>query len=226
MPVMVRLFKPAVFLAAAVPGLLLARRFATGNLGVDPVTTLLHTSGRDTLLLLLSALSVTPIRRLTGWNRVQTVRRMLGLWAFAYALAHLSMYLVFNHLCYSVSTCELGDIWDDVVKRKFIFAGMLAFAILALLAFTSTQGWIRRLGRNWTRLHRLVYVAGGSAIVHFIWKEKSDYSEPLRWGAVLAVLLAVRLYYAVRRRQAGRRSAPVRSAGTARAGGRSSAARQ
>jgi sulfoxide reductase heme-binding subunit YedZ len=203
----VRLFKPAVFLAAAVPGLRLAWRAWSGGLGVDPVTTLLHTSGRDALLLLLAALSVTPLRRLTGWNRVQSVRRMLGLWAFAYALAHLSMYLVFNQLCYSLETCEFRAIWDDVVKRKFIFAGMLSFTILLALALTSTAGWIRRLGRNWVRLHRLVYVAGGSAIVHFVWKEKSDYSEPLRWGAALGLLLAVRLYFVVRRRLRARPAA-------------------
>jgi sulfoxide reductase heme-binding subunit YedZ len=207
MPAAVRLFKPAVFVAAAVPGLLLVRRVWLGDLGVDPVTTLLHTSGRNALLLLTAALSVTPIRRLTGWNRIQSVRRMLGLWAFCYALAHLSMYLVFDQLCYSVETCEFAAVWDDVVKRKFIFAGMLAFAILAMLAFTSTQGWIRRLGRNWTRLHRLVYVAAGAAIVHFIWKEKSDYTDPLQWGAVVALLLAVRVFYVVRRRVARRRAA-------------------
>jgi len=197
-------FKPAVFLAAAVPGLWLARRAWTGDLGVDPVTTLMHTSGRDALLLLLATLAVTPIRRLTGWNRIQSVRRMLGLWTFFYALAHLSMYLVFNQLCYSFATCEFASIWDDVVKRKFIFAGMAAFAVLLALALTSTTGWIRRLGRNWVRLHRLIYVAGGAAIIHFVWKEKSDYSEPAKWGAVLAVLLALRVWFAVRRRWAGR----------------------
>ncbi len=199
-----RWFKPAVFLAAAVPGLWLARRAWTGDLGVDPVTTLMHTSGRDALLLLLATLAVTPIRRLTGWNRIQSVRRMLGLWTFFYALAHLSMYLVFNQLCYSFATCEFASIWDDVVKRKFIFAGMAAFAVLLALALTSTTGWIRRLGRNWVRLHRLIYVAGGAAIIHFVWKEKSDYSEPAKWGAVLAVLLALRVWFAVRRRWAGR----------------------
>ncbi len=200
MPALVRLFKPAAFLVAAIPGALLASKVWRGDLGVDPVTTLMHTSGRDALLLLLAALSVTPIRRLTGWNRIQSVRRMLGLWTFFYALAHLSMFLVFNHLCYSLETCEFAAIWDDVVKRKFIFAGMLSFAILLTLALTSTTGWIRRLGRWWTRLHRLVYVASGSAIVHFIWKEKSDYSEPLQWGAVLGLLLALRVFFAVRKR--------------------------
>ena len=201
---MARLFKPAVFVAAAVPGFVLLRRFLTGDLGVDPVTTLLHTSGRDALLILLVTLSVTPIRRLTGWNRVQSVRRMLGLWAFSYAFAHLAMYLVFNQLCYSYETCQIAAVWDDVAKRKFILAGMLAFGLMLLLALTSTRGWIRRLGRNWGRLHRLVYVAGVAAIVHFIWKEKADYSEPLRWGSALLILLAVRVFFAVRKRVAAR----------------------
>jgi len=195
-----RVLKPAVFVAAALPGCWLGWKTYQGDLGVDPVTTLLHESGRDALMLLFASLSITPIRRLSGWNRVQTLRRMLGLWAFFYALSHLSMYLVFNQLCYSLATCEFGDIWDDILKRRFIFAGMFAFAILLVMALTSTTGWIRRLGRNWQRLHRLVYVAGISAIVHFIWKEKADYSEPLQWGAFLALLLGIRIYLAVRKR--------------------------
>jgi sulfoxide reductase heme-binding subunit YedZ len=197
-----RVFKPAVFLAAVVPGALLGLETYQDKLGVDPVTTLLHQSGRNTLLLLIVTLAVTPVRRLTGWNRLQSVRRMLGLWTFVYAVAHVSMYLVFNQLCYSLATCDFETIWDDVTKRRFIFAGMLSFVILLLLALTSTKGWIRRLGRNWQRLHWLVYLAAGSALVHFAWKEKSDYTEAYQWGAVVALLLAVRGYYGVRRRLA------------------------
>lgn len=202
-----RLLKPAVFVAAAVPGVSLAWKTYRGDLGIDPVATLLHESGRDALMMLFASLAVTPIRRLTGWNRVQTLRRMLGLWAFFYALSHLAMYLAFNQLCYSFATCEFGDVWDDIVKRRFIFAGMFAFTILLVMALTSTTGWIRRLGRNWQRLHRLVYLAGAAAIVHFIWKEKADYSEPLQWAAVLAVLLGIRVYFAVRKRLGARRRA-------------------
>jgi sulfoxide reductase heme-binding subunit YedZ len=200
-----RAFKPAVFLAAAVPGALLGLRAYHGDLGVDPVTTLMHQTGRSALLLLIITLGVTPVRRITGWNRLQSVRRMLGLWTFTYALAHLSMYLVFNQLCYSLATCDFETIWEDVTLRRFIFAGMLSFGILLLLALTSTRGWIRRLGRNWQRLHWLIYVAAGSALVHFAWKEKSDYTEAYQWGSVVAVLLAVRVYFAVRRRLAGAR---------------------
>ena len=84
---------------------------------------------------------------------------MLGVWAFVYALLHLTTYLVFDQLCYSLATCDFQAIWDDILKRRFIFVGQFAFAILLILALTSTTGWMRRLKKNWTRLHRLVYVA-------------------------------------------------------------------
>jgi len=195
-----RLFYVLVFCAAATPGVRLGWRTYTGDLGFNPAETLLHETGRDALLLLLSSLAVTPIRRLTGWNRVQAVRRMVGLWAFFYALSHFGIYAVFNHLG------EVAAIWADVIERPFIFSGMLAFVILLALAATSTSGMIRRLGRNWQRLHRGVYVAAIAGVVHFAWGQKADISEPLIWGAVLAVLLGVRVVYAVRRSRAGRRT--------------------
>ena len=190
----VRLFYWLVFAAAATPGLLLGWRVYTGDLGVNPAETLLHQTGRDGLMLLLASLSVTPIRRVSGWNRVQIVRRMLGLWSFFYAFCHFGVYAVFNHLG------DLSAIWDDVVERPFIFSGMLAFVILLLLALTSPVAAVRRLGRNWQRLHRLVYLAATAAIVHFAWGQKADISEPLVWGGVLALLLAVRAVVAFRRR--------------------------
>jgi len=205
-----RAFKPSVFLAAAIPGALLGLDTYQGNLGVDPVTTLLHQSGRNTLFLLIVTLGVTPVRRLTGWNRVQSVRRMLGLWTFFYAVAHVSMYLVFNQLCYSFATCDFETIVEDITTRRFIIAGMLSFSVLVLLALTSTTGWIRRLGRNWQRLHWLIYPAALSALVHFAWKEKSDYTEAYQWGAVVAVLLAIRAYFAIRRRLRAVRPPPGR----------------
>lgn len=196
------LFYWAVFVAGALPGLVLARRTYLGDLGVNPVETLLHETGRTALALLLVTLAVTPIRRLTGLNRVQQVRRMLGLWAFFYACCHFLVYSVFNHLG------ELTAIWEDVTERRFIFSGMLAFTILAALALTSTTGMIRRLGRHWQRLHRLVYVAALAAVVHFAWGQKADIREPLGWAAVLAVLLGVRVWLAIGR-QAARRAPSV-----------------
>jgi len=206
-----RFFKPLVFVASAVPLVLVGTRLwlvFTGRdpmaLGTDPTKELLHTTGEDALTLLLLSLSVTPIRRVFGVNRIQTVRRMLGVWAFVYAALHLSTYLVFDQLCYSASTCQFEAIWQDILKRRFIFAGQLGFVILLLLALTSTNGWMRRLKKNWSRLHRLVYVAGMAGIVHFIWIQKSDLSRPLNWAAWLAVVLGIRVYFAVKRRVAKR----------------------
>ncbi len=153
------------------PGSWLAYRahqaFALGQelaLGVNPVKTLEHETGLTRSRLLLITLSVTPVRRLLhGSNRLQSVRRMLGVWSFTYAVLHLCMYLVFDQSCYSLGTCEFHAIWDDLLKRQFIFVGMFAFSILLVLAITSTNGWVRRLKKNWQRLHRLVYVAAVAA---------------------------------------------------------------
>jgi sulfoxide reductase heme-binding subunit YedZ len=212
-----RYFKPAVFLACAVPLADAAISFwlvYTGRspnlLGAEPTKALLHMTGQDALAILLLTLSVTPVRRLFGVNKIHNLRRMLGLWAFTYAATHLSIYLVFDQLCYSPGTCQFNAIWQDILKRKFIFVGQLAFLCLLLLALTSTTGWMRRLKKNWTRLHRLVYVAGVAGVIHFIWIQKSDISEPLNWAFWLAVLLGIRVYFAVVRRRA-------RSAATARA---------
>jgi sulfoxide reductase heme-binding subunit YedZ len=164
-----------------------------GDLGVNPVETLLHETGRDALMVLIAALAITPIRRLTGWNRVQIVRRTVGVWSFVYALLHLSTYSVFDKLG------DLGAIAEDVFERRFIFSGMFAFVILLALAATSTNGMIRRLGRRWQKLHRAVYVGAVAAAVHFVWGQKADIGEPLIWAAVLAVLLAVRVVWAARK---------------------------
>ena len=204
-----RFFKPAVFIACALPLVDLVVSFwllYTGRrpdiLGVEPAKAMLHMTGEDALAILLLTLSVTPVRRIFGVNKIHNLRRMLGLWAFTYALLHLTIYLVFDQLCYSASTCQFNAIWEDLLKRKFIFVGQLAFLCLLLLALTSTTGWMRRLKKNWTRLHRLVYVAAIAGVVHFIWIQKSDISQPLNWAFWLAVLLVIRVYFAVTKRRA------------------------
>ena len=211
-----RFFKPAVFVACLVPGVWLgydAWRFFFGGdvmaLGVDPSITLLHQTGETALAILLITLSITPVRRLLGVNRLQAVRRMLGVWAFTYAAIHVSLYLTLDQLCYSLATCEFNAIWEDVLKRRFIFVGSLAFSILFLLAVTSTTGWMRRLRRNWQRLHRLVYVAAIAAVIHFIWIQKSDISEPLNWAIWLAVLLGIRIVFAIQKRRRARERVAV-----------------
>jgi methionine sulfoxide reductase heme-binding subunit len=204
-----RFFKPAVFVACLIPAvqlgyslfLVLSGRDPSA-LGAEPTKLLEHETGRTALGLLLITLSITPARRLFHLNRLQSVRRMLGVWSFTYALMHLTLYLTLDQLCYSLATCELEAIAEDLTKRPFIFVGMLAFSILLALAVTSTNGWVRRLRKNWQRLHRLAYVAAAAGVVHFMWGQKADIREPLWWAAFLVVLLAVRVVFAFQKRRA------------------------
>lgn len=171
---------------ALTPMLWLLHDAYLGQLGADPVAELTHRSGDWALRLLLLTLAVTPLRRLSGWHWPMRYRRMLGLHAFAYACLHFSVYLVL----------DLGGYWaqilDDVVKRPFITVGFLAWLGLLPLAATSNRAAMRRLGRRWGQLHRLVYPIAVLAVLHFIWQVKADLREPLIYAAVLAVLLLAR----------------------------------
>jgi sulfoxide reductase heme-binding subunit YedZ len=184
---MQRLAKPLVFLAALSPFLWLVFRVLTGRLTANPVEDIELTTGIWALRFLLITLAITPLRRLTGWNRVIQYRRMLGLFAFFYASIHLLTYLTFDQ----VFNPQL--IVKDVLKRPFITAGMVAFLLMVPLAITSTKGWIRRLGKKWQALHRLIYVSGLAAALHFIWKVKVVIGEPVYYAIILAVLLGFRL---------------------------------
>lgn len=193
---MPRLIKAAVFAAALVPAALLARGLYTGNLGINPAETLQLETGIWALRFLLASLAITPLRRIFGWNRLVQYRRMLGLYAFFYATLHLATYVVLDRYF------DWAGVAEDVAKRPFITLGMLAFALLVPLALTSTKGWIRRLGRRWQALHRLVYVAAFAACCHFIWKVKVAIGEPVYYAAILALLLAVRVVVSLRKRSA------------------------
>jgi sulfoxide reductase heme-binding subunit YedZ len=216
-------FKPVVFIGCAVPLMLLMVKVwasellpfgspawapfvdsTIGGLGADPLKSLLHETGEDGLGVLLACLAITPIRRLFKVNGIQKVRRMVGVWAFVYAFIHVVIYLTLDQLCYSLETCEFNAIWQDVLKRKFIFMGLISFSILTVLAITSTTGWVRRLKKKWQTLHRLVYVAGIAGVIHFIWIQKADYSEPLMWAGWLAVFLLIRVYLSYEKRRARR----------------------
>ena len=197
-----RHFKKAVFLGCLVPAGILGFRAWQGDLGVDPLKTLAHESGEDALGMLLASLAITPIRRLFNVNGIQKARRLVGVFAFFYALGHVSLYLGLDQLCYSLETCEFRAIVKDVLKRKFIFMGMISFTILMMLAITSTNGMTRRLKKKWQPLHRLVYVAAISAVIHFIWIQKSDISEPLMWAGWLTAFLLIRVYFVVQKRRA------------------------
>ena len=186
----VRLLKAAVWAAALIPGLRFAQRWFLGDrFGVNPIEELLLWSGLSTLVMLFAALAVTPLRRLTGWNDLQKVRRLVGLWAFAYAVVHVGIYLILDQgLAWSF-------ILEDVTERPFIISGTAAFLCLLPLAVTSTRGWIRRLGRNWVRLHWLIYPASGFALLHYVWKQKADFRGPILAGLALAVLLGLRVWW-------------------------------
>jgi len=155
-----------VFGLAFVPLGWLAFRVWTGRTGPNPAEDIILTAGIWALRFLLITLAVTPVRRLTGLNLVIQYRRMLGLFAFFYACVHLFSYMLFDRLF------QIGEILTDIADRPFILAGMTALALMIPLAVTSTKGWIRRLGRRWQTLHRIVYFSAAAACLHFAWKVK------------------------------------------------------
>jgi sulfoxide reductase heme-binding subunit YedZ len=181
------LLKGAVWALGLGPFIWTGVRFFRDDLGANPIEAVLHWSGRWTLIFLLVGLAITPVRRLTGWNPIIKVRRLVGLFAFFYATLHLSLYLGLDQ----------GFAWsfivEDVLERPFITVGMASFLLLVPLAVTSTKGWIRRLGKRWQKLHRLVYVAAALGALHFYWKVKADTFWPLIAAAILAVLLLARV---------------------------------
>jgi methionine sulfoxide reductase heme-binding subunit len=191
----VRVAKVILFALALVPLGWLVWAVLTGRTSANPAEDIILTTGIWALRFLLASLAITPVRRITGWNRLIRFRRMLGLFAFFYAVVHLASYVAFDRVF------QVGEIWDDVVKRPFITAGMMAFVLMIPLAVTSTRGWIQRLGRRWQLLHRLVYVAGVAAVLHFVWKVKVVVGEPVYYAAILAVLLGARLFWRVRSRR-------------------------
>ena len=198
----ISLLKLVVFAAALGPAAALVYRFSTNDLTANPTEYITDQTGTWALAFLMLSLAVTPLRRWTGWAPLIRLRRMLGLFAFAYALLHLLTWVVFYHFF------EVATMVEDVVERPFITVGMAAFLILFVLALTSNAFAIRRLGRRWQTLHRLVYVAAAAAVVHFWWLVKADTTEPYRWAVVLAGLLGLRAWWALRRRLV--RTAPVR----------------
>jgi methionine sulfoxide reductase heme-binding subunit len=180
--------KMGVGTACLLPLAILAWQALTDNLGANPIDEITDQTGTWTLRLLLITLAVTPARRLTGWNRLIQLRRLLGLFAFLYAGLHFTTYVWLDQFF----TCE--DIVADVIERPFITVGFASFVLLVPLAVTSTTAMIRRLGGKWwQRLHRLVYIIALGGVVHYLWLVKADRQLPLVYGALLAILLAYRL---------------------------------
>ncbi|MFL2433744.1 MAG: sulfite oxidase heme-binding subunit YedZ [Vicinamibacterales bacterium] len=182
-----RFAKTLVFGLCLAPTVVLVWDSVTGGLSVNPIEDITHRTGDWALRFLLLTLAVSPFRWLSGWNGAIRYRRMLGLFTFWYASLHFSTYIVFDHFF------DIQSITDDVIERKYVTAGFLAFILLLPLAVTSTQGWIRRLGKRWLVLHRLVYVAAVAGVVHFLWLVKLETSEPLIYAAVLSGLFMVRV---------------------------------
>lgn len=171
-----------------------------GNaLGADPVAEIEHRLGLWAIRFLMLTLAITPLRQLTGWNVLVRFRRMLGLYAFAYASLHFAAYLGLDLRGYWT------QIFEEIAKRPYITVGFIAWLLLVPLAVTSTTGWIRRLGRNWARLHKAVYAVAVLAVLHFWWLVKSDIREPALYAGIAALLLGWRAWKALQRRT---RSAP------------------
>lgn len=184
-----KLVKTLVFLAALLPFARLVIATINQDLGANPVEFITRNTGDWTLYFLCMTLAVTPLRRLTQWNWLIRLRRMLGLFAFFYALLHFTTFLWFDHFF------DLEEMWKDVVKRPFITVGFIAFVMLIPLAATSTNGMVKRLGaKRWQALHRAIYLVAPLGILHFWWMKagKNDFAEPIVFGIIVAVLLLMR----------------------------------
>jgi len=179
--------KPVVFLVCLIPFAQLAFNAYAGELGANPIETITRFTGSWSLIILIASLAVTPLRRITGWNDLIKVRRMLGLFAFYYAALHFTTYMILDLYF------DFPAILKDILKRPYITVGFAAFLLMIPLAVTSTAAMIRRLGKRWQQLHYLVYVVAILGVVHFYWLVKADISRPAQYGAVLAILLGYRL---------------------------------
>ncbi|MES2015163.1 MAG: protein-methionine-sulfoxide reductase heme-binding subunit MsrQ [Pseudomonadota bacterium] len=183
--------KASLFVLALLPFARLVYMTLTQQF-VEPLEAITRGTGDWVLYLLCITLAITPLRRLTGWNWVVKLRRMAGLYAFFYAFMHFLAFLWFDHFF------DLSEMWKDVLKRPFITVGFSAFVLLIPLAVTSTNGMIKRLGgKRWQWLHKLIYVIAPLGILHFWWMKagKHNFTQPIIFGLIVAVLLGVRIYW-------------------------------
>jgi sulfoxide reductase heme-binding subunit YedZ len=195
-----RLAKAGIGLLGLLPAARIAWQASHDGLGPNPIAEALNRLGFWALVLLLASLACTPIQIVTRWSYPLRLRKLLGLEAFLYAFLHFGTYVGLDQFF------DWGELWKDIVKRKFMTVGFAAFLLLIPLAVTSTKGMVRRLGfPRWKRLHRLVYLAAVLGVIHFVWRVKSDLREPMLFAFVLAVLLLVRVVDQVRARASPRR---------------------
>ena len=187
-------FKPFVFILLLLPAIHLGWGMLQDTLGANPLEAIIRGLGDWALRFLLLTLALSPLRRLTGWGQILRLRRMLGLYAYFYALLHLLSYLWFDQF---FDWIEIGY---DIIERPFITIGMVSMLLLTPLAITSTNAMMRRLGKHWKRLHQLIYLIAILATIHFFWMVKLDISEPTFYAIVLAILLGERVIYSLRQR--------------------------
>ena len=183
------LFKPVLFVVCLVPFIALVIGAVNNTLGINPVETMTHETGEWTLRLLLVTLAITPLRRLSGKSWLIKLRRMLGLYTFFYACLHFITYIWLDQYF------DWMEIIRDIPKRPFITVGFAAFVLLIPLAVTSNNKMMRRLKKNWVKLHKLVYVIAVLGVLHFLWLVKADTLEPLIYASILLILLGYRAYY-------------------------------
>ena len=182
-------------------------RHTEPDLGANPVEYITLSTGTATLVLLLCSLAVTPLRRLSNWAWLIRFRRLLGLFAFFYGTLHLIIYFALDR------EFDWSSTWADIMKRPFITMGMLSFILMVPLAITSTSWAIRKMGGSrWNALHKLVYVSGVAAIIHFWWKVKKDHTEPAFYGMILLVLFAARIVWWIKESRKKNNSQPSASA--------------
>jgi sulfoxide reductase heme-binding subunit YedZ len=200
--------KALLFIAALLPFARLVLYAFTDRLGANPVEFITRNTGDWTLYFLCFTLAVTPLRRLSGWNWLIRLRRMLGLYAFFYASLHFMTFLWFDHFF------DVAEMLKDVGKRPFILVGFSAFLLLLPLAATSTNGMIKRIGaKRWQWLHRLIYVIAPLGILHYWWMKagKHDFANPTLYGLIVAVLLGMRLYWKFAQREAVKKAVVSRA---------------
>jgi sulfoxide reductase heme-binding subunit YedZ len=190
--------RASALVGALIPFAWLVGAFFTDGLTANPIEYITRFTGFWALTLLVVTLTITPLRRLTGWNEVVRLRRMLGLFAFFYATLHLLTWVVLDKFF------DVAWMIEDVAERRFITVGMLTWLLLLPLAVTSTRGMIRRLGRRWQTLHRLAYVAGVLGVVHFWWLVKADLFEPQMFALALGAAFGVRVWWTWRTRTSSR----------------------
>lgn len=184
---MIRLIKPTFFILCLLPLALLFRNFYLDQLGANPFEVLTRSTGEWTLRFVLLTLTMTPLRRLTGSAWPLRLRRMLGLFSFFYVCVHLSTYLWLDHFF------DWEEIFTDIVKRPYITLGMLAFILLLPLAVTSTKKMMKRLGKRWKSLHKLIYAIAILGVLHFLLLVKADLMEPIIYTLLLLILFLLRL---------------------------------